>query len=108
MDIDFEGLHIAKDTLLMMCSATAQRDPLVFRDGDRFDITVTREAPPLQFGGGPHHCLGAALARAEVGEALPVLAARLGPPVLAGPVTWRPPIGIHGPNTLPLRFGQST
>ena len=34
-----------------------------------------------------------------------MLASRLGPPVLAGPVEWRSPIGIHGPDTLPLRFG---
>lgn len=59
----------------------------------------------LQFGGGPHHCLGAALARAEIGVALSVLVSRLGPPSIAGPVSWRPPIGIYGPNELPLRFG---
>lgn len=90
-----------------MAVPVVQRDPRVFRDGATFDITVTREAPPLQFGAGPHHCLGAALARAEIGEALPVLAARLGQPVLAGPITWRPPMGIHGPNALPLRFEPS-
>jgi cytochrome P450 len=103
-DLDHQGLHIAKATLIQMGVAMAQRDPRVFRDGDRFDITVTREAPPLQFGGGPHHCLGAAVARAEVGEALPVLADRLGPPVVTAPLTWRPPIGIHGPEALPLHF----
>lgn len=103
-DLDFEGLHLPKHTFLTMCVTPAQRDPSVFRDGARFDITVRREAPPLQFGAGPHYCLGAALARAELGEALPVLAARLGPPTITGPVSWRPPIGIHGPNALPLRF----
>jgi cytochrome P450 len=104
-DFDYRGLHIAEGTFLTMCVLAAQRDPRVFRDGDSFDITVTREAPPLQFGGGPHHCLGAALARAELDEALPVLAKRLGPPSIAGPLTWRLPIGIYGPNKLPLRFG---
>jgi cytochrome P450 len=104
-DFDYEGLHIEKGAFLTMCVQTAQRDPRVFKNGDSFDITVAREAPPLQFGAGPHYCLGAALARAELGESLPVLAGRLGPPAIAGPVTWRPPLGIYGPDELPLRFG---
>ena len=108
-DFDYQGLHITKDTMITMSVATAQRDPHVFHGGTTFDITATREMPPLQFGAGPHHCLGAALARAELSEALPVLAERLGPPVIDGPLTWRPPIGIHGPNELPVRFlTQST
>lgn len=105
-DFDYRGLHVTEDMQLTISVPAAQRDPLVFRNGDRFDITATREAGPLQFGGGPHHCLGAALARAELGEALPVLAGRLGPPTLAGPVAWRPPIGIVGPDQLPLSFGD--
>ena len=83
----------------------AQRDPRAHQDGQSFDITIPRRQAPLQFGGGPHHCLGAALAQAELSEALPVLASRLTSPRIAGPVTWRLPIGVYGPNELPLRFG---
>jgi cytochrome P450 len=104
-DFVYHDLPIARDAFLMMCVSIAQRDPRVFRDGHAFDITVSRREPPLQFGGGPHHCLGAALARAELSEALPVLAGRLKPPRIAGPVTWRLPIGIYGPDRLPLSFG---
>jgi cytochrome P450 len=104
-DFVYHDLPIARDTFVMICACVAQRDPRVFPGGDRFDITVRGQEPPLQFGGGPHHCLGAALARAELGEALPVLAGRLAPPRVAGPVTWRPPIGIYGPDRLPLSFG---
>jgi cytochrome P450 len=106
-DFDYQGLRITKDTQVTMAVTVAQRDPRVFHDGATFDITAARDAPSLQFGAGPHHCLGAALARAEIGEALPVLTARLGQPVLAGPLTWRPPMGIQGPNALPLRFEPS-
>lgn len=106
-DLEFGGLDLASEDCLTVCVATTQRDPMVFHGGDTFDITVVREAPPLQFGAGPHHCLGAALARAEVGEALALLARRLGPPEIAGPVSWSPPMGIHGPETLPLRFGAT-
>jgi cytochrome P450 len=104
-DLDYHGLHLPAGTFVLMCAYAAQRDPRVVDDGDSFDITVARNLPTLQFGGGPHHCVGAALARAEIGEALSVLPRRLGPPSIAGPVTWRPPTGIYGPNMLPLRFG---
>jgi hypothetical protein len=104
-DFDYQGLHLTEDTFVVVCATPAQRDPRAFGAGGAgFDITAAHEATTLQFGAGPHYCLGAALARAEIGEALPILAGRLGPPVVTGPFTWRPPIGIHGPETLPLRF----
>lgn len=103
-DFDYQGLRIERDAFLTMCVILAQRDPRVFGDGDRFDCTIRRGVGPLQFGGGPHHCLGAALARIELSEALPVLTRRLPPPTVTGPLTWRGPIGIRGPETLPLSF----
>lgn len=103
-DFEYRGLHIEKGTFLTMCAKTAQRDPRVFPNGDRFDITNTSPAGPLLFGAGPHYCLGAPLARVEMIEALTALVERLGPPTIAGPVSWRPATGIHGPSELPLRF----
>lgn len=105
-DFEYQGLHVEKGTFLTMCVHTAQRDPRVFENGDKFDITNVSTVPPLLFGAGPHFCLGAALARTEMCEALPALAERLGPPSIAGPVSWRPPTGIHGPSKLPLRFAD--
>ncbi|MEV4171326.1 cytochrome P450 [Nonomuraea sp. NPDC049709] len=104
-DFDYQGLRIEKGTYLTMCVKVAQRDPRAYKIADRFDITAVRDMPPLQFGAGPHHCLGAALARVEIGEALTVLTDRLGPPSVMGPVSWPGPLGIQGPETLPLRFG---
>jgi cytochrome P450 len=47
----------------------ANRDPARYPDPDRLDITRFAGAnppePPLSFAWGPHHCLGAQLARAE-------------------------------------------
>lgn len=104
-DFVYHDLPIARYTYLMMCVPAAQRDPRVFHDGHRFDITIRRSEQLLQFGGGPHYCLGAALAQAELSEALPILARRLKTPRITGPVTWRHQIGIYGPNQLPLSFG---
>ena len=86
---------------MLQCVQAANRDPRVFVDPDRLDIEIERE-PHLTFGGGMHFCLGAWLARAELAEALPILARRLTAPTVED-VTWRPALGIFGPETLRLR-----
>jgi cytochrome P450 len=104
-DLDYGGVHLTRGMQVAVCMIPAQRDPRVHDNSDTFDITADGRAPILQFGGGPHFCIGAALARVEMAEALTALTARLGPPTIAGPVDWRPPLAISGPYTLPLRFG---
>lgn len=103
-DLTYRGKPIPAGTFLTMAVQTAQRDPRAYPGGHLFDITATREAPLLQFGGGPHYCLGSALAHAELEEALPILTDRLGPPTITAELTWRPALGIHGPEALPLTF----
>jgi cytochrome P450 len=101
-DFEFRGLRLAAGTFLSLFAAAAHTDPRVF-GAAAFDISRERPAQ-LSFGGGLHDCLGAPLARAELEEALPILAARLRAPELAGRVSWRPTRGIRGPVTLPIRF----
>ena len=95
---------IPAGTMVSLSTASANHDPAVHTAPERFDITVDRE-PPLTFGGGPHYCLGANLARAEMQEALVVLARQMPDVRLAGDPTWRPRTGIFGPTNLPLAFG---
>jgi len=101
-DFEFGGLKVAAGTLLSMFAASAHSDPRVFGAAG-FDISLERPAQ-LTFGGGIHYCLGSPLARAEMAEALPILAPRLRAPELAGSVRWRPALGICGPVALPIRF----
>ena len=54
-------------------TAAANRDPDVFDDPDRLDITREDSPAMLTFGGGVHYCLGAHLARLELTEALRVI-----------------------------------
>ncbi len=81
------------------------RDPAVYDDPDRLDIT--RDAPPaiLTFGGGVHYCLGVHLARLELVEALRVITRRIPNPRRTGPAPWKPLTGISRPTTLPIEFG---
>jgi cytochrome P450 len=104
---DFDGYHLAAGTMLALSTAAANHDPVVYDAARTFDITVEREGH-FTFGGGPHYCLGASLARAEMQEALPILAAAMPGLALDGEPTWRPPFGIFGPETLPIRFAKGS
>jgi cytochrome P450 len=66
---EFGGVTLAPDTPVVGLICAAQRDPAVYTDPDRFDIG-RHEAPPLAFGGGIHHCLGAHLARMEMQKSI--------------------------------------
>ena len=63
--IDMDGVTIPQGSRVVSMLRSANRDEEVFADPFRFDIGRT-ENPHVTFGGGgPHHCLGAMLARAE-------------------------------------------
>jgi cytochrome P450 len=65
-DHDLNGLRLHKGDKVLLFYNAANRDPEVFTDPDRFDITRSPN-PHLSFGGpGPHFCLGAHLARTEM------------------------------------------
>jgi cytochrome P450 len=102
-NIEYRGVVIPEGTLLVVSLAGANRDPGAFEEPDDFDITRERGSKQVTFGSGIHHCLGAALARAELQEALGVLAQRMPELVLDGPIEWKPPtVGIWGPARLPV------
>jgi cytochrome P450 len=100
-DLELDGYRLPAGTFLMLSTAAANHDPAAYTNPETFDITVARE-PQLTFGGGPHFCLGAALARAEMQEALVLLTRELPRFELPGEPTWTPPMNISGPATLPI------
>ena len=104
-DIVFKDVLFPRGTLVSVSLAGANRDPDTYEDPDTFDITRERSTQQMTFGSGIHHCMGAALARAELQEALVLLARRLPGLATAGPVEWKPTsFGIWGPARLPIRF----
>ena len=105
-DLEYRGVLFPKGTFLAAGTAVANRDPSVWDEPHRFDITREPAGQPqLTFGAGIHYCLGASLARAELQEALPILAQRMPNLALAGEVTWKPAgVAIWGPERLPISF----
>jgi cytochrome P450 len=103
-DVELDGYLFPAGTMVLMNTFAANRDPTVYDNPDRVDIT--REGAPaiLTFGGGVHYCLGANLARREIAEALNVLTGRLRNPRIAGPVPWKPIVSLSGPKSLPIEF----
>jgi cytochrome P450 len=104
-DVVYRDVVIPEGTVVATNLAVANRDPHEFSDAETFDITGTRSSEQLTFGSGIHRCLGAALARAELQEALIVLAEHLSSVFPTGPIRWKPArFGIWGPASLPIGF----
>lgn len=106
-DIEYRDVTFPAGTLVGISLSGANRDPAVFEEPDRFDVTREMSVPQMTFGSGIHHCLGAHLARAELQEALVVIADRMPTLALDGPVEWKPEqFGIWGPARLPVRWAH--
>ncbi|MPY99919.1 MAG: cytochrome P450 [Actinophytocola sp.] len=84
--------------------ASANRDAAFWGD-DADELRIDRGGARrnVSFGAGPHHCLGAALARLEGAVALERLVTRLPGLELAGEVRWNGRINLRGLATLPVR-----
>lgn len=82
-DMTYAGNAWSKGTRLCLYYAAANRDPEVFADPDRFDVR-RHPNPHLAFGLGLHYCIGAPLARLELGVALGALLRRFTRLALAG------------------------
>src|SRR6516165_9154415 len=74
-DVEMRGKTLAKTERIRWFISSANRDPAMFADPDRFDIT-RQPNQHVAFGSGTHHCLGATLARVEGQEVFKALAER--------------------------------
>jgi len=74
-DIEVRGKVMEKNDRIRWFISSANRDPNVFAEPDKFDIT-RQPNPHVAFGNGVHHCLGATLARVEGQEVFKALAER--------------------------------
>ncbi len=64
-DLEVEGVRIPRNSVMVGLLAGANRDPAVFPEPERFDVTRENARDHVSFSAGRHYCLGAALARME-------------------------------------------
>jgi cytochrome P450 len=105
-DIIYRDILFPAGPFIFPSTATGNRDQGTFPGAETFDIRKEPAGSPhLTLGSGIHYCLGAWLARAELQEALPILARRMPDLKLADGVQWKPPgTAIFGPDKLPVTF----
>jgi cytochrome P450 len=106
-DLEIDGYVVPAGTPIAVSLLSAMRDPEVYADPDRFDITRTDHPRwhPI-FGGGAHRCLGEALAKAELEETLATIA-RLAPnTMLVGDVPRPAPGAIRQVGEMRVAFAS--
>ena len=104
-DLDLAGHRIAAGEMVALLLSGANRDPHVFADPDRFDITRPNARDHLAFASGIHACLGAALARIEGATALRALFEAYPDLELTAPPQPRGLVNLRGFSRLPARLG---
>jgi cytochrome P450 len=102
--VTVDGERLEPGEQLFLSAWSANHDERVYPHPEEIDPAQSAATPHLTFGHGAHYCLGAALARAELQEALGALTRRIACPTLEDGATWRPPMGINGPQRLPIAF----
>ncbi|GAA3687106.1 cytochrome P450 [Nonomuraea antimicrobica] len=100
-DVEIGGVTVPKGEPVTVSVASANRDPRVFDEPERFDLT-REPAPHLGFGHGAHFCVGASLARVQTGVALGVLLRRYPGMEAAGEAAYLPDPGTLRLASLPV------
>ncbi|MGK4585557.1 cytochrome P450 [Kitasatospora sp. HPMI-4] len=106
-DLEIGGVAIPAGSVVAADVRTANHDPEVYPPSDTLDHFAPLGTPSLTFGAGPHHCLGAWLARMELELGLHQLAKRLPGLRLADPVeeiSWRRGLLTRSPAALQVAW----
>jgi hypothetical protein len=103
-DCELSGRRLRRGQQLVLLLGAANRDPEVFKDPERLDVTRT-DVRHLSFSHGIHFCLGAQLARLEGALALEALITRYPRMKLAEQkIVWRNNTILRGPKELWLEL----
>lgn len=101
--VEFDDISIAEGTTLTLCIGAANRDPAVFADPDKLDITRSPN-PHLAFAVGIHACAGMAVARLEARVAIARLLRRFPELQLDGEPVRAQRARFRGFSRLPMRL----
>ena len=102
-DVELHGQTIKSGEKIVTWFASGNRDTQIFEDSDQFDVTRNPNEH-MTFGrGGPHMCLGNALARIELRVMFEDLISRIDTMELTGPVDYLRSNFVHGIKRMPVR-----
>ena len=101
-DTEIAGEMVPAGHQVLTVLGAANRDPLLFADPDKLDLRRPNAARNMSFGGGIHHCLGMALARAEGQIAIGGLIRRFPDLELAGEPRLRERLVLRGYEHIPV------
>jgi cytochrome P450 len=87
-DVEVAGQRLPAGQIAVLIMGAANRDAEVFATGDRLDVTRPEAARHLSFGRGAHLCVGAALGRMVMREALAALLERADRLEIVGEPAW--------------------
>jgi len=106
-DLEVGGCTIEAGRFVGLGLASANRDRSHFGDdADELDLSRPNANEHISFGGGIHHCLGAALARIEGQIAITTFVRRFPDMALAGEPVWNGRINLRGMERLPVTLGK--
>jgi cholest-4-en-3-one 26-monooxygenase len=106
-DTELAGVPIKEDDKVVIFYASANFDEEEFTDPLRFDVTRPIKPPQVSFGAkGPHHCLGAPLARMEIRVLLEEMIARGIRVEQTGPVVRTNSSFVNGIASFPVRMSR--
>jgi cytochrome P450 len=101
------GTTIPEGAHMLLVYDSGNDDETVFPDPRKFDIERINLGRHVAFGGGPHRCIGVALARMEVKVAAREIARQLKNIKLAIPeseICYKPTVATHTIESLPITF----
>ena len=106
-DVDVGGHTVTEGEPVVVFLGGANRDPDVFADPHRFDVTRENAHEHLAFSSGIHYCLGAGLARLEGAVAVRTLYERFPDLRVASPPERRSTRVLRGYDSIPVRTTAS-
>lgn len=113
VDVELGGVQIKAGDVVQPMLTSANYDPRQFTEPERFDVARSMTGPGhghVGFGHGPHYCLGAYLAKLQLGVALPALFDRfpeLSLAVASENLPWQKVPGLRRLTALPVELASA-
>jgi hypothetical protein len=102
--VEIAGQQIAEGEKVIMYYGAANRDPEVFAEPDRLDVTRINADKHVAFGYGPHTCIGKRVAQIQLETVYRQMLARFPDIHQAGPSEAAPNNFVYAIKSMPVEF----